>query len=683
MLTGNQTMKRYRFDFKRLKRPFVMSVTVHKSNFLFLGGSNGPYLLTSPYLPFTAAGTYFELLRHHQIKHPNDPFTLLSRMHRKKCGICDFNGDLMIEHFESVHKEFMGKGTAGTCDPIPFTELEMEDLLEIDFANNKCCHCPAVFSTSFELKDHYSMDHIGVPMNTNMVVQSNVCVCSHCNKEISRMEYLPHLTQHSYDFKCSQCPFVTKDLICLVAHDKRDHGLDSLNFCSSNFKKRLKSDFFNSSIVFGNGLILVNHNLIGTKFDESKEFEAFTTHVIDLMKEQYQLLMKNSKVVSSSLEPVSLIKKNYQPISVVPLDVLQKGDSRMQHSQAPIFVPPQWSAPVRDPMLPVISSDQVLTRMPDPVLSPVATSLSARVTTPLIIPAPTAVATALSSRMPDPVHTPVVTSWPIPVSTALSTPLHTPAPILVSNRVSVLATNSVTSRTPLNPTPTLVKRPRVSRFDVPPPNVKNTSSVSQTTNSTVLVQTCTSTVQTTSNQSTSAAEAAKNSPSTGYDLQEELILQNEFLTRLVFRGIPKVDNEDLYSMILDAFERFKLPAKAKDITKIFRIGSESRVVVEFRDYDTKMNVVRDARGISLWSNDFIPQLRNDRPIPVDFTDWTTPYFRKLLHQLSNFRRDKRILSYDLNEYGVNVRVSPKTRINILSIEELERFLKKFRKRSRK
>lgn len=613
-----------------------------------------------------AAGTYFELLKHHQTKHPNDPFTILSRLHRKKCGICDFNGDSLIEHFESVHKEFMG--TAGTCDPIPFAELEMKDLLEIDYANNKCRHCPAVFSTSFELKDHYSMDHIGVQMNTNTVVKSNICVCSHCNKEISRMEYLPHLAQHSYDFKCSQCPFVTKDLICLVAHDKKDHGVDSLNFCSLNFKKRLKSDFFNSSIVFGNGLILVNHNLIGTKFDESKDFEALTTHVIDLMKEQYQLLMKNSRAVSATHETVSPIETNYQSISVVPLDVLQKGDSRMQHSQEPIFVPtqstlpPQWS--VRDPMIPVISSDQVHTRMPDPIHTSVASPM----------------ATPLSSRIPDPVHAPVVTPLPIP---ALSTPLHTPAPILLSSRMSALATNPVTLRTPLNPIPTLVKRPRVSRFDVPPTTVKNTSSASQTINSTVLVQTSTSTAQPTTNRSSSAAETAVDSPSTGYDLQEELLFQNEFLTRLVFRGIPKMDNEDLYSMILDAFERLKFPAKANDITTIFRVGSESRVVVEFRDYDTKLNVVRAAKCISLWSNDFIPQLRNDRPIRVSLTDWLTPYFRKLSQQLSSFRRNKRILSFDLSEYGINVRVAPNTRINILSIKELERFLKEFRKRKRK
>lgn len=541
-----------------------------------------------------AAGTYRELLKHHQDKHPMEPFTLVSRMHRKKCGICDFNGDSLIEHFENVHKEFMGND--GACDPIQLTESELNDLLDIDFERNQCRHCNRSFPTNTELKCHHSSEHFGMlKFATNSVNDQYVCICVHCAKQIDRNAYLQHLVHHSYDYTCSQCPFTTKDLICLVAHDKQDHAVDSLNFCCLDFKNRLKKYFLESSIVFGNGMVLVNHNLLGTKFDESRAFEAYITTEIGLMKEQYQLLLKNSKKPSISMAcaPVA-IPKQIEPIRPVPRPVARLSVIPLELLQAP---PPTSALP-----------------LPQPSVFP---SLWTTAAVPV-------------STYPD------ISALPTPVA-AILPPVSSPATLPPRSDPVALQQNIP---------PVSIPAPKSSKF-----------STSQT-----------------------ATAASTNSGDDDDDLQQKLQMQNKFLTHLLIYGIPWTDNEDVNQIILDGFQRLKVPATPDDISSIFRIGTDSRIVVIFKEFHVKMRVHRFTRYLSLHTDDFVALLRHQKSTTVYFHYHATPYFKNLLAKLQTFKRSRQIMSFDLGERGVDIQITRNVRINILSIEELYEYLERYRNR---
>lgn len=108
-------------------------------------------------------------------------------------------------------------------------------------------------------------------------------------------KFFNHIEKHQYDFKCSKCDFSTENLINLVVHEKDEHRKNSLNFHCFEFSERLKKQFFNSKVVFGNGLVLTNHNFKGTIFDDSKQFDAFIERLVEKMKRTFNRLMEKGR----------------------------------------------------------------------------------------------------------------------------------------------------------------------------------------------------------------------------------------------------------------------------------------------------------------------------------------------------------------------------------------------------
>lgn len=567
-------------------------------------------------------------------------------------------------------------GNNYTCDPIQFTEPEMDDLLEIDYAKNQCYHCKKQLQTDTELREHHSAEHAGKLMSTmNLIAKQNVCICAHCNKEIGRNEYLPHLAYHSYEFSCSQCTFVTKDLICLVAHDKQDHSIDSLNFCCSDFKKRLKKHFLDSLIVFGNGLVLVNHNLIGTKYDESQAFEAFVTTVVELMKEQYQLLIKNSaepaqvdaivNCQTNQIEPFRPVP----PVSVVPIEVLQTPISTVSIS-TPNYGQPIWTGPgLIVPFYPHSMPSTFPSSMPESFYS-VAPSVPypshPTVCEPTFASEPQPInltstispirLSAVHSNQPSVIQSNLSTSQPRsaqenqPLAAQRNQPLASPQNQTVATRPS--------QALPAEPKPPVAIQPNQTLASKSPP--KHPTERAASSSSTQL--------SSTPKISRWSASHPLNVSKEFDNLQRELFAQKKYLNRLFMSNLPYKADEDLIQIIRNAFERLDFPASSEDIINVFRIGAN--VVVVFKTYDVKKEVMKYVKGHTYRSDDFIAQTRNDKKTTVSFSHFVTPFYKRMFYQIEDMKKEMRIKSYEPTEHGLKVRIKGEEPITILSIDEL-------------
>lgn len=107
-----------------------------------------------------------------------------------------------------------------------------------------------------------------------------------------------HIEKHPTNFECSKCSFKSAHLIDLVAHEKDEHRKNSLNYHCMEFGEAMKKQFFNSKVIFGNGLVLINHNFKNTIYDDSKQFDAFIERLVDRIK------MKFSRMTAASAATV-------------------------------------------------------------------------------------------------------------------------------------------------------------------------------------------------------------------------------------------------------------------------------------------------------------------------------------------------------------------------------------------
>lgn len=87
----------------------------------------------------------------------------------------------------------------------------------------------------------------------------------------------------------------------LVIHERDDHNTNALNSRCSAFSDRLKKLYFNSKVIFGNGLVLTNHNFKGTIYDDSAKFDAFVERWIENVKESFSRVLETEKSKESDI----------------------------------------------------------------------------------------------------------------------------------------------------------------------------------------------------------------------------------------------------------------------------------------------------------------------------------------------------------------------------------------------
>lgn len=169
------------------------------------------------------------------------PFTIRDLIDESKCGLCPNREQKeLVKHSESVH-QLMHK--TDLFSPITLAKDILKKLLNIRGHKKwKCGHCGEVFESKNDFKDHYDRIHDSLEYfeekfydNTSVHLLSGCC-----EMKLDPSELIDHLKQHHITSKCL-----------------------------------LKQFYWRTKVVFGNGLVLNKHNLLGTDIDDSQEFDEF------------------------------------------------------------------------------------------------------------------------------------------------------------------------------------------------------------------------------------------------------------------------------------------------------------------------------------------------------------------------------------------------------------------------
>ncbi|XP_055307345.1 uncharacterized protein LOC129571560 [Sitodiplosis mosellana] len=247
-------------------------------------------------------GTYHDLVKHHKHQHKSKFFTISDRLNRDRCGICHFKDDNLIEHFRSSHESV---SSSKIFNPVFYSEERITELLNINAEKeHRCIECSQTFETHVETYQHFAVAHADQDVNPFVGGQSQpvYLICGFCMKIVAVNQFLHHFKKHSYNFPCSKCAYRSSDLAELVFHERKVHSNDSLNYHCAVFPDWLRNKFHNTKMVFPNGLVLKNFNVLGTKFDDSKLFGVFIEGILDAKKECLEQMMKMNPASSNDGE---------------------------------------------------------------------------------------------------------------------------------------------------------------------------------------------------------------------------------------------------------------------------------------------------------------------------------------------------------------------------------------------
>lgn len=213
-------------------------------------------------------GYYHQLKAHHREMHSmHQTFGVVSLSDSNVCATCDMKlGHDMLNHMKELHKII---GQTESFDPFCLSDEILNELMKIDMRSHHRHH-----------------------INADSTVSS--ILCPHCSESLQSNNYMDHLKSHSNKLKCISCNFNSTDFVEMVEHDKKmHHEPDSLKKACEKLKDSLKKSYFETKVVFDNGLALIKHNLLGTKLNDSLEYGQALKEFIKNKKAECR--NKNSK----------------------------------------------------------------------------------------------------------------------------------------------------------------------------------------------------------------------------------------------------------------------------------------------------------------------------------------------------------------------------------------------------
>lgn len=227
-------------------------------------------------------GTYQGLNWHHIQAHPNETFAMVDVIIPDKCGLCQHIGQKLDEHFEHQHKSIE------VFCPIPLSNASLKEVIDMKGQKKRRCeHCNEVFETKNEFKMHHEVKHPLFKAKSYKFYDNKTVhmITGCCRKRINPDELFGHLIDHKFPTRCSECSFATSDLIELKTHTFSHH--DSEINIELMYFQMLEPFFWKTKVIFGNGLVLNKHNLVGTDRDDSQQFKEFVE--INLRDELFEL----------------------------------------------------------------------------------------------------------------------------------------------------------------------------------------------------------------------------------------------------------------------------------------------------------------------------------------------------------------------------------------------------------
>lgn len=232
-------------------------------------------------------GNYAEIRDHHKNNHSlKDPLGMVLLSDTKACALCNSDDNDLVNHFKLVHKII---NKAHVYNPMCMSNQMVKQLLTINVDNR------------FQMK----VSRCSNDQNIHII-------CWKCDKLLVAEDFMQHMKSHSNSLKCTDCKFISADIREHVKHAATVHNtIKTVDDICRTFSDILKQKYFETKILFGNGLVLVKHNLLGTRMNDSREFGCF-------IKE----LMEAKKSPQSKHEPIVINDDEQEQTS--PIDELDK-----------------------------------------------------------------------------------------------------------------------------------------------------------------------------------------------------------------------------------------------------------------------------------------------------------------------------------------------------------------------
>lgn len=241
--------------------------------------------------------TFTGLKSHCIVEHPGKPIVFLNHLNQKQCGICPYTGGSMVQHFETEHKLIL---QTDIFSPICLSDECVNKLNAIDVHTKfKCCPCSEVFETDRDLRTHHAHMHPTIECNnqTRFIDRNVMVYVDCCQMELMPINYLNHFLYHIMNFTCPNCNFTATTLSDILCHDLHVHKeIDVAGQRFALYYDLALMHHLRTKIFFGNGLVLVNHNLLHTKFDDSRKCKTLLDKMIDSEKDKFQKMSNCSEL---------------------------------------------------------------------------------------------------------------------------------------------------------------------------------------------------------------------------------------------------------------------------------------------------------------------------------------------------------------------------------------------------
>lgn len=224
-------------------------------------------------------GIYQGLKIHQREMHPEQKFAMTSAFDADQCAICQYVGPDLGEHFAHAH-EFIDK--LNVFNPIPLNDEMLKELQQIQGQKKRRCgHCDQVFEIKDEYQQHHLEQHASMkPASEKFYDATSIqLIAGCCQSKLNSNNLIDHVKEHEFQSNCSVCSFHSFDLYEFAQHKFNEHGIgnDPQSLCV----QMLQTMFWNTQVVFGNGLMLSKHNLVRTVYDDSKAFDAFVEQFVE------------------------------------------------------------------------------------------------------------------------------------------------------------------------------------------------------------------------------------------------------------------------------------------------------------------------------------------------------------------------------------------------------------------
>lgn len=198
------------------------------------------------------------------------------------------NGSIIIysrsdSRINYIRMNYQEQIRSDIINPFPLTEEKLDALLGINFPNRNGDCTNGIKKEPGDEVDSKQL----ITSRLHTALNGAILVCSYCNTKFSRKMYQMHIKEHLTNLFCSECGVEVGCLADIFAHDEKVHGINQIEFHCTELMDQLSHAFLRTKIIFNNGLVLHNHNLIGTKLDVTQIHDGFVQSLIELQKIKY------------------------------------------------------------------------------------------------------------------------------------------------------------------------------------------------------------------------------------------------------------------------------------------------------------------------------------------------------------------------------------------------------------